>query len=250
LIKRKGVNMKKNISFWPVLFLVFILMVTAGCIEKITTPKATVISSGGPDIQTARQEAYNGPKARIAVSRFTDKTGKGWWTGEIGDGMSDMLATALFNSNRYIVLERQQLSDVLAEQDLAAAGRIKPETAAPIGQVEGAELLITGAVTGYEPGSSGFGAGIGGGGGILGGYKKSYLAIDVRVIDAKTSRILAATTVEGSSTDIAGGIGGFGGPIGGALGGWANTPIEKSLRVCIQKAVEFIASQTPAQYYH
>jgi curli biogenesis system outer membrane secretion channel CsgG len=70
------------------------------------------------------------------------------------------------------------------------------------------------------------------------------------VIDAKTSRILAATTVEGSSTDIAGGIGGFGGPIGGALGGWANTPIEKSLRVCIQKAVEFIASQTPAQYYH
>jgi curli biogenesis system outer membrane secretion channel CsgG len=247
--------MKKNISLWQVFLLVIMLMFITGCIEKITTPTATVVSSGGPTIAEAQKEAYNGPKARIAVSRFTDKTAKGWWTGQIGDGMADMLATALFNSNRYVVLERQQLSDVLAEQDLAAAGRIKPETAAPIGQIEGAELLITGAVTGYEPGSSGFGAGIGGGGGgagggILGGYKKSYLAIDVRVIDAKTSRILAATTVEGSATDIAGGIGGFGGPIGAGLGGWAKTPLEKALRVCIQKAVEFIASQTPAQYYH
>ncbi|MCX5885961.1 MAG: SH3 domain-containing protein [Proteobacteria bacterium] len=203
----------------------------------------------------AQAEAYNGPKARIAVSRFTDKTGKGWWTGQIGDGMADMLTTALFNTNRYIVLERQQLSDVLAEQDLAAAGRVKKETAAPIGQVEGAELLITGAVTGYEPGASGLGGGIGGfggggGGGILAGFKKSYLAIDVRVIDTKTSRILAATTVEGSATDIGGAIGGFGGPIAAGLGGWSKTPLEKALRVCIQESVNFIATKTPAQYYH
>ena len=73
---------------------------------------------GGKSIEEAQQEAYDGPKARIAVSQFKDKTGKGWWTGAIGDGMADMLSTALFHSNRYIVLERQQVSDVLREQDL------------------------------------------------------------------------------------------------------------------------------------
>jgi curli biogenesis system outer membrane secretion channel CsgG len=252
----KGVNeMNKTISICVVFLLS--LMLIAGCatIDQLTAPKATVTSGGGPDMAGAQAEAYNGPKARIAVSRFTDKTGKGWWTGNIGDGMADMLSTALFNSNRYIVLERQQLTDVLAEQDLGAAGRIKKETAAPIGQVEGAELLITGAVTGYEPGASGLGGGIGGfggggGGGILAGFKKAYLAIDVRVIDTKTSRILAATTVEGSATDIGGAIGGSGGPIAAGLGGWSKTPLEKALRVCIQEAVNFIATKTPAQYYH
>jgi len=175
--------------------------------ETMTTPKAKVTSSGGPSIAEAQMEPYNGPKARIAVSRFTDKTGKGWWTGQIGDGMADMLTTALFNTNRFIVLERQTLQDVLAEQDLGASGRIRQDTAAPIGQIEGAELLVTGAVTEFEPGSSGIGGGLGGVGGgvvggILGGLKKSHVAIDLRIIDTRTSRIVAATTVEGEATDF------------------------------------------------
>jgi curli biogenesis system outer membrane secretion channel CsgG len=225
-------------------------------------PKATVTTPGGKSIDEAQQEAYDGPKARIAVSQFKDKTGKGWWTGAIGDGMADMLSTALFHSNRYIVLERQQVGDVLREQDLGAAGRIKKGTEAPIGEIEGAELLITGAVTEFEGAASGGGGGIGGIGGtagrvlggIAGGIKKAHMAIDVRVIDTRTSRVVAATSVEGEATDFAlGGAlagAGSGGALGGALGGWSKTPTEKALRLCIQEAVKFIASKTPATYYH
>ncbi|HWC01557.1 MAG TPA: CsgG/HfaB family protein, partial [Methylomirabilota bacterium] len=139
----------------------------AGVAEgQLFGPKATVTSpTDGKSIDEAQREAYDGPKARIAVSQFKDKTGKGWWTGAIGDGMADMLATALFHSNRYIVLERQQVSDVLREQDLGAAGRIKKGTEAAIGEIEGAELLITGAVTEFEGAASGIGGGIGGIGG-------------------------------------------------------------------------------------
>ncbi|MBI2468488.1 MAG: hypothetical protein HYV62_11840, partial [Candidatus Rokubacteria bacterium] len=224
-------------------------------------PKATVTSPEGKSIEEAQQEAYDGPKARVAVARFTDKTRKGWWSYEIGDGMADMLATALFNTNRYIVLERQTIGDVLKEQDLATAGRIKKGTEAPTGEIEGAELLLTGAVTEFEPGSSGVGGGVGGFGGtvgrvlggIAGGLKKSHMAIDVRVIDTKTSRIVAATSVEGEATDFSlggalAGAGG-GGALGGALGGWSKTPIEKALRICIQESVKFIVSKTPQVYY-
>jgi curli biogenesis system outer membrane secretion channel CsgG/azurin len=227
-------------------------------------PKATVTSPEGKSIDEAQREAYDGPKARVAVSQFKDKTGKGWWTGAIGDGMADMLATALFHSNRYIVLERQQVSDVLREQDLGAAGRIKKGTEAPIGEIEGAELLITGAVTEFEGAASGGGGGIGGIGGlgtagrvlggIAGGFKKAHMAIDMRVIDTRTSRIVAATSVEGEATDFAlGGAlagAGSGGALGGALGGWSKTPTEKALRICLQEAVKFIVSKTPQTYYH
>jgi curli biogenesis system outer membrane secretion channel CsgG len=224
-------------------------------------PKATVTNPDGKSIEEAQQEAYDGPKARVAVARFTDKTGKGWWTGAIGDGMADMLATALFHSNRFIVLERQTLGDVLREQDLGASGRIKKGTEAPVGEIEGAELLLTGAVTEFEGNQSGVGGGIGGIGGtagrllggIAGGIKKAHMAIDLRVIDTKTSRIVAATSVEGEATDFAlggalAGAGG-GGALGGALGGWSKTPTEKALRICIQEAVKFVVSKTPATYY-
>ncbi len=209
-------------------------------------------------IQDKQAEAYDGPKARVAVTRFTDKTGKGWWTGSIGDGMADQLTTALFNTNRYIVLERQTLNDVLREQDLGASGRVRQDTAAAIGEIEGAELLIVGAVTEFEGNASGAqGAGAGARKGILGaitgGFKRAHMAIDLRVIDAKTSRVLAATSVEGSSTGVnvgalAGVFRGSGTLVGG-LSGWENTPVEKALRVCIQEAVNFIVSKTPQSYY-
>jgi curli biogenesis system outer membrane secretion channel CsgG len=229
---------------------------------QLIAPKATVTSPEGKSIEDAQREAYDGPQARIAVAQFRDKTGKGWWTGAIGDGMADMLATALFHTNRYIVLERQTVSDVLREQDLGASGRIQKGTEAPIGQIEGAELLVTGAVTEFEGAQSGVGGGIGGIGGtatrilggIAGGIKKAHMAIDMRVIDTRTSRIVSATSVEGEATDFAlggalAGAGG-GGALGGALGGWSKTPTEKALRICIQEAVKFIVSKTPQTYYH
>jgi curli biogenesis system outer membrane secretion channel CsgG len=231
-----------------------------GCITP--GPTATVTSGqGSPSIAQAQAEAYNGPKARIAVSQFKDKSGSGqrWWNSQIGDGMADQLTTALFNSNRFIVLERQTLGDVLQEQDLGASGRVRQDTAAPIGKIEGAELLVVAAVTEFEGAASGGGGGIGGiGGGLIGsiasGFKQSHMAIDLRIIDAKTSRILAATSVEGTATDVnlGGLLGGYGsaGTLVGSLGGWKNTPTEKALRICIQKAVEFISTKTPASYYH
>jgi len=233
---------------------------TVGCVTPGT--KTTVTSGqGGPSIDEAQAVAYNGPKARIAVARFKDKTHKNWkwWTSEIGDGMADQLVTALFNTNRFIVLERQTLGDVLSEQDLGASGRIRKDTAAPIGEIEGAELLVVGAVTEFEGAASGAGGGIGGFGkgilgGIMGGYKKAHMAIDLRVIDTRTSRIVAATSVEGEATDVnlGGLVAGWGGSgaLAGGLGGWKNTPTEKALRICIKEAVQFVVSKTPQTYYH
>jgi curli biogenesis system outer membrane secretion channel CsgG len=217
-------------------------------------PTARVTSGGGPIIEQAQAESYSGPKARIAVSRFKDKTAKGYYSGEIGAGMVDMLTTALFNTNRFIVLERQTVQDVLAEQDLGASGRVQSGTEAPIGKIEGAELLVVGAVTEFEPHSAGGGGGLGGViggrfGAITGAFKKAHIAIDLRIVDAKTSRILAATSVEGSATDVGGMFGILGGSVGGGLGGYQNTPTEKAIRVCLKEAVNWVTSQTPAQYY-
>lgn len=236
--------MKPVISFMVFVFLVWSMI---GC---STAPQVEVTST------TTQTEmgAYSGPKARIAVSRFSDKTGKGWWTGAIGDGMSDMLSTALFNTSRFVVLERSTLKDLLAEQDLAMEGRIEQESAAQPGKIKGAELLVVGAVTEFEPDTSGLGLGIGGGAGnlagnLLGTKKKSYVAIDVRVIDTSTSEILVATSVKGTASDY--NLGGMlvGSKVGGNLGTYSRTPIEKAIRVCLSEAVNVIINKTPPRYF-
>ena len=78
------------------------------------------------------------------------------------------------------------------------------------------------------------------------------MALDVRIIDTSTSEVLSATRVQGSASDIAGGIGmGFFGSwgLGAGLSGYANTPMEKAIRVCIIEAVKYIAQTVPPTFY-
>jgi len=229
---------------------------TAECIAQAGTT-VKVRESSGRSMADAQADHYNGPKARIAVARFENKTAdsQDWYSPSLGDGMADMLTTALVNSGRYIVLERDSLDTVLDEQDLGASGRIREDTAAAIGEIEGAELLVVAAVTEFDGNTGGNAGSLGGSkigrvfGAISGGSRSAHMSIDLRVVDARTSRILAATSVEGEAEDfdIGGALSGYTGSVGlgGSLSSWENTPREKALRQVIGAAVDYVISVTP-----
>lgn len=242
---------------------IFVILVMGLCVisitgcaslAQLTQPTAQVDNNAG----TQSMPPYSGPKARIAVADFDVKAAKAG--GEIGTGLREMLVTALMNSNRYRVVERQVLNALMQEQELGASGAAQAG-GAQRGQIKTADLVITAAVTEFEPNASGGGAGIGGGGsvgsGLLGGIlgaamNKSHMALDIRIVDASTSEILASTRVQGQASDVAGGfaagfLGGFG--LGGGLSMYSNTPMEKAIRVCIIEAVKYISQATPADYY-
>ena len=231
-----------------------LLVGLAGCASMMQPTAQVDQNAGAPPLP-----AYTGPRARIAVADFDVKAAKG--TGEIGTGLREMLVTALINSSRFSVVERQVLEKVMQEQELSASGAAQPGTGPKRGALKTADLIITAAVTEFEPQASGGSAGIGGGGGvgsgILGGLlgaalNKSHMALDIRIVDASTSEILAATRVQGQASDISGGfMGGFmgGWALGGGLSGYSNTPMEKAIRICIIEAVRYISQTIPASYY-
>ena len=237
--------MKKELFF---LVILTVFMGSASCLA--IEPTAQVDSA---------TTAYSGSKARIAVADFDVKAAKA--TGEIGSGLREMLVTALINSNRFSVLERQVLSAVMQEQELAVSGAAEAGGGAQRGQIKTADIIVTAAVTEFEPQATGGKAGIGGGGGvgsgILGGMlggslNKAHMALDIRIVDTSTSEVLAATRVQGQATDIAGGAGlGFLGSwaLGAGLSGYANTPMEKAIRTCIVEAVDYISQSVPVGYY-
>jgi curli biogenesis system outer membrane secretion channel CsgG len=239
---------------------IFLILVTGGLIFSLTgcaslQPTAQVEPTAG--VQAL--PPYSGPRARIAVADFDVKAAKASW--EIGSGLREMLVTALVNSNRFSVVERQVLEAVMREQELSVSGAADEEARVERGKIRTADLIITAAVTEFEPQASGGRAGVGGGGGvgsgILGGLlsgalNKAHMALDIRVVDTSTSEILTATRVQGQASDISGAImAGFLGSwgLGGGLSTYANTPMEKAIRTCIIKAVQYIAQATPPSYY-
>ena len=201
----------------------------AGCYGS----SATVVDTGSaPTIQQAQAAPYNGPQRRIAVSDFEYQAAK---DSPIGSGMSAMLTNALFNTGKFIVLERERLGEVMDEQDLANSNRFKKETAAPKGELEGAELLIRGSVIQFEPKCRG-------GSAILVSGSEACMAINLRIIDAKTGRVVNATTVEGTSAKNRVGILFTSGALPVGLGTYSNTPMEAAIRNCIETAVQHIAA--------
>jgi len=232
----------------------FLLVSLTGC-AAMTQPTAQVDNTAG----AAPLPPYSGPRVRVAVADFDVKAAKA--TGEIGSGLREMLITALMNSNRFSVLERQALSAVMQEQELSASGAAQQGSGPQRGNIRTADIIVTAAVTEFEPQASGGSAGIGGGGGIasgiLGGLlgaslNKAHMALDIRIVDTSTSEVIAATRVQGQASDIGGGfMMGFMGSwaLGGGLSAYSNTPMEKAIRICIIEAVRYISQVIPANYY-
>ncbi len=255
-----------------VVFAALMLLASFGCMESMVKPEAKTDTG-----EEMGLPAYSGPRARVAVADFEWKVGGsgsstkmsfGGQTVEVEHtrntgyttGLRDMLTTAMVQSKRYRVLERQNLGSLEKEMALVNKG-LTDKSGVQKGQVKGADLLVMGAITGWEPGTSGGGGGLGGGmlgkasaifGGIKGAFKKSSMAMDIRIVDTATSEVLAATRVEGVAKDVSlgGFLGSFGGSGGmaGGLGGFAKTPMEKAIRTCLYNATKYIVENTPQQY--
>ncbi len=220
-----------------------VTLVVMGVLSGCTT--AGITSGSGSDMEAARAESYDGPKARIVIADFEDKmSSSGHYRAEYGRGMSDMLMTALFQTNRYIVLEREKLGAVEAERR-----RRNPKL-----KIEDADIMVTAAITGFDPGSAGAEGSLGGLlgnrlGGLLGSVKQARVAMDLRVIDVDTGRVIAATSVEGKATGVGAGVAGVGGQMTGGLSGFSKGPMEGAIRQMIKTAVDFVVARTPKTYY-
>jgi len=206
-------------------------------------------AGGSSNVQQAEQETvyppYDGPKKRIAVLEFDNKVNQRWWdrSWNIEDRLTEMVITELMKTNRFIVVERGSLDEILSEQDLGASGRVRQETAARIGEVLGAQVLVKGAITEFiEKESGGMGGIVIAGVGIGGKTNTGHVAMDVRLIDATTGQILQSERAEGKITSS--GIGGIAFFSGVAFGGTAykKTALGKATRVAVSDAVMFIVN--------
>ncbi|MDF1525179.1 MAG: CsgG/HfaB family protein [bacterium] len=164
---------------------------------------------------------------------------------------TDMFTTALIKSNAFDVLERQRLDEsVYQEKQLNQGGMTTGDVAQY--QLTGADFIFTGAIT--EANAQADKTGVAGaykGVGVETSGENAEIGLDVRVLDAKTGKVLDAVSVRKKISEGGFSASGLGKLFGkkklkGANLGIAHDKkegIDKALRDCIDEAVEKIVSR-------
>ncbi len=187
---------------------------------------------------------YKGLKHAVGVKDFENEAG---WSGqwELGNNLASMLESALFDTGRFVLVEREKLKDVIAEQDLAVSGRTaKAGKVAQTGVIRPARYLATGTITTVDDAASGGGGGVSVGGFRVGlGGKKAQVTIIAKLIDTSTGEIVAKERITGKPGGMSASVGYSGSSFGADLGGFTKTPLGEAAQDCINQAAKFFAKQ-------
>lgn len=164
---------------------------------------------------------------------------------ELGSGVADIFVAEAYESQQFRITERAEIDKILFEQDLAQSGRVNPATAAAVGRIEGAELMVLGSVSEFGVQTTG------GGGrvlGVFGGAAETVtarVAVEIRLVDTNTAEILAigrgvSQVSQGNvSIDIANVMTNL------RVGRTGTTIVDYAVRNAIRSAIEDVARSMP-----
>jgi curli biogenesis system outer membrane secretion channel CsgG len=177
----------------------------------------------------------------LGVAEFKNESGAGWWGGGVGWDLSGMLANELASTGAFRVVERANLESVLNEQDLGASGRVRPDTAARIGELTGAGYIVLGTVTAYDEQTRSTGGGISFRGIGIGGRKtEAYLAVDLRVVNSNTGEIEYVRSIEGRAGGGGINLSAYRGGFGGNLSNYEDTPAGEAIRAALMEITDYL----------
>jgi len=155
-----------------------LLVLAVGCGAPQETNRTLV-----PQVVASYGTSYSGPKYRLVIGKFENKSP--YMRGIFSDGKDrlgmqarQILKTHLSNTNRFILMDRMNLDELLKEAQLSGSSQ----------KLTGAQIVITGAVTEFGRRETG-GYALGG---ILGKSRTqtAYAKVSASIVDVGTSQVL------------------------------------------------------------
>jgi curli biogenesis system outer membrane secretion channel CsgG len=210
-----------------ILSLVLIAGLGSACAPRTTSHHKQTASA---NVTKRYDSKYVGPKRRIGVVEFENKTAYG---SRLGTAAADILVTELAKTGRFVVVERDKLNKILDEQKLQASGAIDPRTAVKVGQILGLNAIVTGSISEFGVKKEGSEYVV-----VQSKRQIAEAVVDIRIVDAETGQVLYADSGTGVAKNKKGSVLGLGG-----RGGYDETIEGKALRQAIVQFTENIVSQ-------
>lgn len=165
----------------------------------------------------------------------------------IADGIKDVLVTALTESNCFEVQDRDAMDEIAKELELAGKKV----------QAQQAEFLVSGAVTQIDVSTDNksFGAGLIPIIGSIGTKtQKAEVALDMKLVDVNTAKVVASKRASASTENSSFSMGAIGGgTVGGTIGGFGGslsslkgTNLEAVTKDAIVQSVNFLVEAARA----
>lgn len=132
----------------------------------------------------------------VAVMDFSSfMMGEGGASVNLGKAISAMLVTEFSSRDGLRIIERQQLNDLIREQDLALSGRIDDAEAIEVGKMLGVQYVLLGQVTSIV----------------------DNLRMDIRAVDVETSEVVTVMKKSDLTTELFAVVVGLADEFGAAL---------------------------------
>jgi len=204
--------MKLTIAiFWIsiILFISFGCATTQEGYEKGVQSDYDVVFDFGPHTKTGEEPV-------VVVLPFENKSTLDF--DFLGDSVSSVYETALVKSRRVELIDRKNLDAMMEEMKLSLSGMVDDASALEFGKLVNANYMVTGVIAEYSvksiQKSAGCAVGLFGTGAGAGAREKegtARMAVEIKVIDIETSRVLFADTAVGEyyTNDFDGGMKAF-----------------------------------------
>ena len=193
----------KNIYLLGSLLLIAAILVFNGCAATTTGAVRDDSSLTGVSEGLAPSGDYTGPKLRVGVVNFQNKTPSKQIG--LGEAAADILGTILQKTGRFIIIPQQDVASILDQQAMGASGAVDPATAAKMGKILGLNAMVTGAITAYSEAEEGADYLV---------YKKkkqiARVTVDYRIVDTTTGIQIVADSGQGVYEKKTGGALGLG----------------------------------------
>ncbi len=227
-------------------------------------PAPVAVSAPPPSAPTAAQ--LQAQKKRVIVDEFDYSTVKSSVQAvfntqqDIGKGIRAMLVKRIADANNLVVVERAKIQNIMKEQDFNASNRVKQGSGARVGNISGADAMLSGDIVVFgrdDKKRSVKGGGLFGS--VIGGIAasknedKAVVVIDYRLIDAETSEVIATGEAKGESVRKGNALGAIGGALGKGVAGvqvdmtssnFAETIIGEATQDCVNKLADILKEQS------
>ena len=146
--------------------------------EEIKREQAIETKKTKEDLSSTTPKVVVEFKKTIAVLNFVNNSPNKNWN-YMESGVAEILSTNLSNYSEFNVVERENLEKVLKEQSLIMSGVVDLQTAAQIGKILGANIIILGSIT------------------QLG----KTIVVSAKLVDVETAQVLSGQMVNGEKEE-------------------------------------------------